>query len=462
MDYRDIEGSWWLPGDSQRIPGTLIYSSDGISLRVFGSLRPTEEVGSGITLGFAKWVVTPLVYGESRDGKEITLLEVSGLSTLLPSQEETHRVGLALVGQHLSEPKFTGIRASFEYLAEWADAPSIHTYSRGADPVLHPNTVELAIGEWDNIELAIKSGAEGRMKESSVHFERWCSFYAQSQLTFEWRELFERYARPFHDLLIISLGRPLSMTQVALKPSGSVKWCEAYFETRQSTGPVDEYKIHSYSAPTLLFLQSATMPACDLLSKWFELRKELRESLTLLLAPFYAPFTYEEHRFASYFQSLEAYHGARKSRYGSAELPKPDHRQRVAAVISALEDAHLTGDVTQWAKNVIQGRNDKPLSKRVEDVVRSTGTLGEELLSAAPDFCKNAARARTGVSHGGANGGLDLTSRHWHGEILLWIMRARILLDLGVRDACDRVRKRDAYQFALKQIRDSEAAAGVI
>jgi hypothetical protein len=419
-----------------------------------------EEDGSGITLGFAKWVITPLVYGESRDGKEITLVEVSGLSTTLPPREETHRVGLALLGRHLSEPSFTGIRVCFDYLAEWAGAPSIHTYSKVADPVLHPNTVELAVGSWDNVELAIKSGAEGRMNESSVHFERWCSFYAQSQSALEWRELFERYARPFHDLLIISLGRPLSMTKVALKPYGSVEWCEAYFETRQSTAPVNEYKIHSYSAPTLLILHTATMLASDLLPKWFDLRQELRESLTLLLAPFYAPFTYEENRFASYFQSMEAYHGARKSKYGSAELPKADHKQRVAAVVSALEDAHLTDDMTQWAKNVIQGRNDKPLSKRVEDVVRSTGSLGEELLSSAPDFCKNVVWARTGVSHGGANGGLSSASRHWHGEILLWIMRARILQDLGVHDACDRVRKRDAYQFALKQIRDPEAATG--
>lgn len=438
-----------------KIPGTLTYSPEGISLKVFGSLHPSEESDTGITLFSTKWVVTPIVHGESRAGEDITLISVGGISTPTPSSEATFRVELALVGQHIEDPSFTGVRAHFDYLAEWAEAPPIHNRSIREDPVIHPKSVEIAAGKWNDADLTIRSGADGRISDSSIHLERWCAFRAEGGTELDWRELFERYARPFHDLLIVSLGRPLSMTQAAFKPSGSDKWCEAYFETRQTTTRAIKADLHSYSSPTLLVLQSASIPASELLPRWFDLRAKLAESLTLLLAPFYAPFTYEEHRYASYFQSLEAFHGIEKAQYGSTELPRTDHRQRVAAVVAALEKAQLDSDVVQWAKNVVQGRNDKPLWKRIEDVVRSTGTLGDELLSAAPNFCKNAAWARTGVSHGGADEGLSSASRHWHGEILLWVMRARILNDLGVPDVYNRARKRAAYQFALDQVRAS-------
>src|SRR5512132_3527090 len=105
MDVYSAEGVWWRPEAPQhRVPGTLTSDADGVQLVVYGSLRPSVPSDAGVveTEG-AEWVATPVVHGRTRDGADVTLLDVSGLS-LAPSEDaevdETHTASLACIGGH--------------------------------------------------------------------------------------------------------------------------------------------------------------------------------------------------------------------------------------------------------------------------------------------------------------------------------------------------------------------------
>jgi ApeA N-terminal domain 1 len=97
MDVYSAEGVWWRPEASQhRVPGTLTSDEDGVQLVVYGPLRPSIPSKDGVVrIEGSEWVATPVVHGRTRDGADITLLDVRGLMSLpVPSAEvrETHTV----------------------------------------------------------------------------------------------------------------------------------------------------------------------------------------------------------------------------------------------------------------------------------------------------------------------------------------------------------------------------------
>lgn len=121
---------------------------------------------------------------------------------------------------------------------------------------------------------------------------------------------------------------------------------------------------------------------------------------------------------------------------------------------STLPDgqAGLEEETLGWAKSVLLGRNDKPLKQRVEEVVDSTGKMGEAILEQDPLFAKSVASARSALSHGGGKSPLAPVALHWHGEVLLWVMRARLLAELGVPDVYERALSKAPFTFAVEQI----------
>jgi hypothetical protein len=123
MDVYSAEGVWWRPEASQhRVPGTLTFDEDGVQLVVYEPLRPSIPSKVGVVkLEGSQWVATPVVHGRTRDGADITLLDVGGLMNLpVPSAEvrETYTVSAACIGGHFGEDAFVEAQAE----SDWLDA----------------------------------------------------------------------------------------------------------------------------------------------------------------------------------------------------------------------------------------------------------------------------------------------------------------------------------------------------
>jgi hypothetical protein len=197
-------------------------------------------------------------------------------------------------------------------------------------------------------------------------------------------------------------------------------------------------------------LPPSPLPFSALISDWFRLRARLSDVITLLCGPYYAPFIYGQHRYASTFQSTEA--------LACATLPtrqktRSEHAARVNAVTAALQDAQLDAETITWAETIIRGRNDKPLRQLIEELISSTGEVGHQLLAAAPDLPGSVAAARTSVSHPGSTGQGTLT-RYWLGEALVRVARARILAELGipVEDLSASITLKPSFQRVLRKV----------
>src|SRR5215207_1929445 len=97
------------------------------------------------------------------------------------------------------------------------------------------------------------------------------------------------------------------------------------------------------------------------------------------------------------------------------------HQEGVAAIMRAAQAAGVEDDTVVWAERVLRSRNDKPLSQKIQEVVRSAGAGGDAVLKTAPTFPSTVVDERGGVSHPGMGKSLDAANRYWNSEVLTWI-----------------------------------------
>jgi hypothetical protein len=262
-------------------------------------------------------------------------------------------------------------------------------------------------------------------------------------------EILNDWVRPLQDLLAVCLGLPVRLEDIRL---GADRELRLSFEAVQP--PATGHPLaapDSYAAPTLLTFAGSTVPFAQLIAAWFSLCERVPAAITLLCGPYYAPFIYNQHHYASTFQSAEAIATAD---FAGREKHPSEHRQRVASVTEALQTAQLDQDTVDWATRIIQGRNDKPLRQLIEELISTTGDMGRQLLAAMPDLPQRAVGARVGVAHplAARSGTLE---RYWIGEALVWVVRVHLLAQLGMamNHLSGRVTEKAAFQEVVKELR---------
>ncbi|MBT2423154.1 hypothetical protein J7F01_18530 [Streptomyces sp. ISL-22] len=449
MEYFSVEGSWWLPGgDTVGIPGMLTFDSEGLTLVLHGgSLEPSGAQ-------FGEPFAVPVVHGRTRDGQEVSLLDADGLALGIgPAVKEAdYRVNLALLGCHAEGNAIVQAEAEFDYLDAWLAPPSIREDDGGLDLItVRPGRTELASAAVDNDNVHLVARVVGKWSDTSVHLDRSCAFSIDCAQPLRWQEIINRRIRPFHDLLTFTLGRSVRMTGLRLTPDGASgstpRVCKAYFAAVQPTANSVIRSVKGANAPTLLTAASAPMGLGALLKRWFSLWDELQEEMAWLLAPDYAPFMYSVHKFLCAFQCAES---LAKKRFDTRELDKSTYKARKLAVEEAIAD--LDDETVTWVKRKLE-RNDKLLRDLITELVQSTGAVGDAVFAAAPDFATAVTRARAGTAHGGSRAeAVELIDLHWLGEILRWVLRARLLAELVLTDIERRVLEREPFRFAVEQV----------
>ena len=462
MDYFALEGKWWLPHDpSHEVSGTLTFDADGVNLVVYDSLRRFEAPEVRVVHSRVESVTEPVVLGRARDGRAVTLFDVSGLSMAGPFRDvtEDYRVRLALVGIHTATDLIRQAWCEFDYLEPWVNPDSIFEYDGDDHLRLRWNTPEeLSNTVLENQTIRVMVGSSGTAGESGVHFDRWTAFAVDPSKPLATQDLLSESIRPLQDLLVFAIGRPVRITSLRLVPADTADGDgsgEAFFNAIQPRPSPSRQPswgdLIMYSAPTILTPKDSSLDIAELLRRWFELRDRHPRTLSLLLTPFYAPFMYTEHAFASMYQSAEKL----RSRLSGREQATKDHRARVEAIISAAIAAGIDEEHTQWARRILIGRNDKAMHDIITEVVESAGPVGAAVLNAAPEFGKTVTDARVGVAHPTTRR-LDAVGLYWHGQALWWVVRTRLLMELLGDDAAIRVAKREPFRETVRRIATQE------
>lgn len=441
MEHFTAGGVFWLPdAAARRVPGELVFDADEVRLNLHDSLeaaRPSDgEEGADVS---PQWRTFDAVHGQLHDDRRATLLDIAGVSLPGPfdAVHENWTAGYALLGAWTDGAEFGHAMFSFDALLPWADPPGVASQAKSKLlVVVDVTTAELAkTGLPDGTRLRLLAGTHGDWDHAQVRLEQWCAFEAEGG-PLPLRDVMRQWVRPMQDLLIVCLGRPVRLTSLHVRAPGAGERdpkMAVYFAAVQPAAAAapTAARIGDYNAPTLVTGDDPPVPLRELLRRWCAVREAHLDAVTLLCGPFYAPFIYGEHRYASTFQAAEA---LAKQQFDTKDKPKEEHEARFGAVEALLDQADLDPKTVEWASSVLRSRNDKPLWRLIDELTRASGALGEAVLAGAPRFPQQVARARTGVSHGGAES-TDALRRHYLGELLTWLLRVRLLEQAGVPTA---------------------------
>jgi hypothetical protein len=379
--------------------------------------------------------------------------------------QETWFADFALTGGLIDSEAFSQMVVIFDYLMPWVRPPGI---LRGElfSPSFSVETQQVTLAETalsDGRTVRLVAGVAGDRGDDSIHLDQWCGLEVTSEEPRTVLEMLNEWGRPLQDLLVVCTGQPVRIDQVLLRaPEHDPQRAplELLFKAVQPAARAHPVATHldSYDSPALLTYAASPLPFSALIGAWFGLYDRLPDAITLLCGPYYAPFIYSSHRYASTFQSAEA---LARTLLDTREKPRRQHRERVEAVMAVLEKAQLDAEIAGWAMRVLQGRNDKPLRQLMEELISSAGDVGRELLATVPDLADLLASARTSVSHPGAEGP-DALARYWLGEALIWVLRVRLLAELGVpvSDLSTRVIQKPAFQNILRELASFQPSPG--
>lgn len=462
MEHFSVDGTWWLvETPDRRVPGMLTFGDDGLSLVAHGSLPETTDDTS-----FPRWTETSVILGQAYDGRKITLLRAEGANSAHHLVAQTnYKVGLALVGCHTTHDSFDGAWFELDCLNAWVDpAPLTSDYTSPFS--LRFDNVEMDRAVLGHSEIGLVAGVSGSVSPSRIRVDQ----DAAIKLSFPampYREPINSWVRPFMDLLIVCLGRAVRITHFQLLPTPSTpddelktlllgnQYAEAFFPAVQAAPShiPSAADLLTYTNPTLLTYRDSPVTFAELIPRWYELRDELKDVYVLLTGPYNAKFIFDEYRYGAVFQSAESF--ARSNRFSRREKSPQAHSDRVEAIINAAVAAGVDSEHVDWARRVLQARNDKPLWQLVHELVSSTGEVGRAILAARPGFASVVASLRAGVSHPSGRRRIDYRERYWLADALRWVVRAKTLIELGVplSEIERRVRSRDGFIRMLDEIR---------
>jgi hypothetical protein len=403
MNSREFEGAWWRSDrPNERVGGRLVYSEEGIHLQLIGSLASPEAFFSGDLSTY------PLIFGDTTEGKELTLVEcvdVGGrLGTGVPTQRLVPRV--ILVGAHFATgAQQTWGRAfvSFAHLGDWFASNVIdavpqlddHGLSGYSVTYTRPDPLEAALPEANvRLDVLVKVDAThgaGRSLQPRATF----GIAMKPAQTFE--QLMQRYVVPLQDLLTLATGRPCSTTtlnlltpDLVLGEGGSELPVEALFRSAR-VGPDDEVEV-LHPGQMLFTAQTIASDFEAFVRRWMKLAGEVESVRSLLFGAQYIPGGLEN-RFLNAVQAAEVLH---RLAFKGTDLPKAQHDQRMGAILDVVP-----GELRAWLRDKLAWSNELTLRQRLDALCDYVQPALDGIVASRDSFVKRVKLSRNDLTHRG-------------------------------------------------------------
>jgi hypothetical protein len=435
-------GQWWLPGDDRNAhAGELVLSASEFVLTLTGAFHvpgPGPSQG-GVLSGLFRAVQEPVIQGESRGGERITLLDCEGVVPQIPASmhESSWRPRAALIGGHFEDRgqvAFTGVRAQFDYLFDWAGGRLSRSYQleqeghrfTRAEFDLKSEVIGKADVEGASVELQVSR--QWRIGDRKAEIDLWPFFQVRLAAPTGWQEIMRTWVRPLRDLVSFATLRGVRIEDVLLRsPFEDAAWIHLvlqWIDLGREDGTV-----RSLIPQDMLFTATTFPDGFEAgLPRWFEVHRKHSSVMDLVFGVDYAPFVYDEQRFLALVQAAEILH---RTSFGGSRLPPDEHRRRVEAVVGALNSPDLAG----WARPILQEANFLRLAERLDDLLARLGQLGHRISGGDEDlFVKRVKDTRNYLTHRDRKKDtvLEGSDRYWHGQAVLWILRTLLLQELGL------------------------------
>jgi hypothetical protein len=462
-------GQWWLPGDEgNALAGELVLSTSELVLTLTGGFHVPQPGPSpmGAPSGLFRALQEPVVLGQSRGDERITLLDCEGVVPQIPApmRESSWRPRAALIGghfEHRGQFAFTGVRAQFDYLFDWAGGRLSRSYQleqeghrfTRAEFDLKSEVIGKTDIEGAGVELQVSR--QWRIGDRKAEVELLPFFQVDLAIPTGWQQIMRTWVRPLRDLVSFATLRGARIEDILLRSSVDdaayvhlvLQWIDLGREARTERNLIPQDML--FTARTYPDGFEAGLP------RWFEVHRKNSSVMDLVFGVDYAPFVYDEQRFLALVQAAEIFH---RTSFGGSRLPSDEHRRRVEAVIGAMNSP----DLVEWARPILQEANFLRLAERLEDLLARLGELGQQISGGDEGlFVKRVKDTRNYLTHRDRHKDtvLEGSDRYWHGQAVLWILRALLLQDLGlsVDQIASILKENTSFQWFEESIRQSPA-----
>lgn len=268
LDKFDLRGTWWVPGQDRKAPGTLRFDPErGLRLDLDAPIDQPREFLKGFLLGASYDVIQ----GNGIDRSKITLFGVEGQPLRPP------RARLMVVGEHVSseaELRYQEVIVELEGLEAFVAQAPLSAQSRdGAHTLKYEPPKPFATCLDEEYSLSVEHNcawASSFGKRSLEHRARVC-FGAAHETPIG--SFFSGPVAAFHRLLDLACGRPMAIRRVlAQRASTSRSAGRVARETASAMvfrqPPAKDGRAELYPDDLVFNCETLGLQASDVLIRW--------------------------------------------------------------------------------------------------------------------------------------------------------------------------------------------------
>ena len=458
-------GVWWRAGSETKVGGQLTLDDRGVTLALLGSFFDWTGFdfaqGVGIPLDAPQTVA--VIHG--RTMKPLSVLNARCDFPVLPGAEgfEVWHAS-AVVGAHVvgpeegAEPTFSGVRFELESLPAWSRA-------RGVAQRFGERRTEVVVQPHDLGSGQLPSGEQVSIEQVAVTSEERLQYQIRQPVRISiegatpatWTKLLNRWLQPLQVLLWLATGVTGSVEAMEVRlpepEEYSPKWARLWASLVEPTSTSGR-ELHPNDV--LFFADELPGGFVPGLTTWLSLWADLRHVLGPVYARASAPFAYANDRFYTAVAAIEGYH--RFCVESERDLSRVEHRERVARIERLVSD-HAP-DLRDWVINAVQPFNRIPLWRRIVHIAEALPALNSDLFgNHLRTFAKAVEDARHGHAHA-LESSRSIESGEWlyvSADALVWILRACVMVDLGigVDSTQDRIRQHERFRWTARRLREA-------
>jgi hypothetical protein len=238
------------------------------------------------------------------------------------------------------------------------------------------------------------------------------------------------FVYPLRDLLaFLTLGytgiEPLGCVPLDAEDRGGMSRYGRYYVQLQR--PIREPKVRT-SVDMLATWPRLGVDFDWLITNWWRLVERQAACIRMMLVPTYAPYLYADDQLLTAFLALEAYHDRALDQHS---VDPKDHTKRVDEVLALMPEEHR-----EWVEERLRNGNTKGQRRKLDEVIQRSGSTGERIVAALPDFARLAIKARQQVAQPVHDPSHD-AGQHlvYLGQAIRWLLRHCLLLDHGYDEA---------------------------
>lgn len=382
-DRRELRGEWWLPDRPDRWPGTLVCgSAEGIDLTITSQ---HQDIPTGERF--------PIFYGETVDGKAVTLLDAGTAHTTMhmPGGTEARlRPATAVIGIWLDDADdqaFDRFVLQLDGLPEWANRSgfSLADSSNTTFSVEYALPAEIEVGAWNGFQVFLTFSATRKpsgLPTTAIELSQKTALEIRATEARSFRE-FDECARLIRDFLMFATRDRVALLSVE-------GFAEVDSTKSRSIEVLDrremrmEQRLREATVDRLLFsVDENGVGTASRLTAWLELHELLGPIFDLFLVVHYQPKLFLELQFMSLAQAAESLHSRR---FDAKTMPTGEHSQRVKEVVDAVPER-----LEDWVRERLASSNRKSFRQAIIELTQS---LPDVVQAEIPDIRRVAERVR--------------------------------------------------------------------